>query len=71
MMQFKSTGIKWITLETLKEKLELSEQYERFYNLKVKILNPAIAEINKLTNLSITWEPSRKKTCNNRLNFSN
>ena len=60
MTQFKTTGVKWITLESLKERLELTEQYERFYNLKVRIINPAIEEINNSTNLVVTWETTKK-----------
>jgi plasmid replication initiation protein len=60
MTQFKTTGVKWITLESLKERLELTEQYERFYNLKVRIINPAIEEINNSTNLFVTWETTKK-----------
>lgn len=56
MMQFKSTGVKWIKLSKLKERLELSDRYDRFYNLKVRIIEPSINEINNSTNLFVTWE---------------
>ncbi len=47
-------------ISNLKERLELTEQYERFYNLKVRIINPAIEEINNSTNLFVTWETTKK-----------
>lgn len=55
MAQFKSTSVRWIKLDTLKERLELCGQYPRFYDLKRRVIDPSVAEINRTTNLSISW----------------
>jgi len=60
MIQFKSTGERWIKLDTLKERLELSDRYDRFYNFKIRIIQPAIREINGSTNLIVTWDTVKK-----------
>lgn len=60
MMQFKSTGVRWITITTLKERLELQEQYSRFFDFKKRIIDPAINEINNSTNILVSWALVKK-----------
>jgi len=60
LIQFKSTGERYITLEKLKERLELTEQYSRFYNFKKRIIEPAINEINSNTELVVDWDVTKK-----------
>jgi plasmid replication initiation protein len=47
-------------LEKLYERLEIINQYNRFYNLKKRIIEPSINDINKSTNLSIEWDIVKK-----------
>lgn len=50
-----------ISLESLKEKLDIEPtKYQRFTILKEKVLEPAIEEINKFTNLQVSYTPLRK-----------
>lgn len=60
IIQFKSTGERWINLDTLKERLELQNQYSRFFDFKKRIIEPAITEINYSTNITISWETIKK-----------
>lgn len=70
MVQFKSTGDRWIKLDTLKDRLELNDCYDRFYNLKIRIIEPAIKEINNSTNLIVTWDIVKKGRVITGLKFS-
>jgi len=60
MIQFKSTRERWIKLDTLKERLELQNQYSRFFDFKKRIIDPAIIEINNTTNLIVSWNTVKK-----------
>ena len=60
MVQFRTTGERWMKLDTLKERLELQDQYPRFFDLKKRIINPAITEINNSTNLKVKWNTVKK-----------
>lgn len=60
LVQFKSTGERYITLDKLKERLEISDQYSRFYNFKKRILEPSIKDINNNTDLFVDWDVSKK-----------
>jgi len=60
LIQFKSTGERFITIAKLKERLELTEQYSRFYNLKKRIIEPSIANINQFTDLHVDWDVVKK-----------
>lgn len=70
MIQFKSTGERWIKLDTLKERLELQDQYSRFFDLKKRIIDPAIKEINNSTNLTVSWDTVKKGRVISGLTFS-
>lgn len=60
LKQFASTGERQISLEMFKERLDLAGQYERFFNLKTRVLEPAIKEINAYTDLTVDWDTVRK-----------
>lgn len=60
LVQFKSTGERCITLDKLKDRLEIAEQYARFYNLKKRIIEPSIEDINKNTDLFVDWDVRKK-----------
>lgn len=50
-----------VDLLDFKSMLELSDSYARFSNLKARILQPAIDQINEHTDLDVEWEPIREK----------
>jgi len=70
LIQFKSTGKRFITLEKLKERLELTEQYSRFYNFKTRIIEPSIDNINKFTDIYVSWDTVKKGRNITGLNFN-
>jgi plasmid replication initiation protein len=49
-----------LTVEWLKESLELPESYNQISNLKDRVLNPAINEINKHTDMTASYEQIKK-----------
>ena len=59
-MQFIKTSERYITLERLRELLELKDQYPRFYDLKKYIISPSIITINERTNLRVEWDIMKK-----------
>jgi plasmid replication initiation protein len=60
LIQFIKTGERYITLKRLKELLELSDQYPRFYDLKRYVITPSILDINRTTNLTVEWDVIKK-----------
>jgi len=60
LVQFLKTGERYITLERLRELLELKDQYPRFYDLKKYVINPSMVDINEKTNLTVEWDITKK-----------
>jgi hypothetical protein len=60
LMQWKSTGKREIEIEWLKELLELDTSYERMDNLKRRVIEPAIKDINTHSNFQVSW--TQRKT---------
>lgn len=60
LVQFTKTGERYITLERLRELLELKDQYPRFYDLKKYVINPSMISINEKTNLTVEWDTIKK-----------
>jgi len=57
MMQYRSIGERYITIDDLKEYLGATgEGYARMDNFKNKVVVPAITQINKFTELNVTFE---------------
>lgn len=57
MMQYRAIGGRYITIEDLKEYLGATgEGYVRMDNFKNKVVVPAITQINKFTELNVTFE---------------
>lgn len=60
LKQFASTGERKISLEMFKERLALTDQYPRFFDLRRWVIDPAIKEINAHTDLTVEWDTIRK-----------
>lgn len=60
LAQFLKTGERHISLARLRELLELTKQYERFYDLKKYVIEPSVNEINNLTNIIVEWDVIKK-----------
>lgn len=60
LIQFKTTNERYISLEKLRERLEVIGQYKRFYDLKKYVIEPAINNINIATDLTVEWDIVKK-----------
>ena len=60
LKQFAQTGERVIPLEQFKQRLELVDQYPRFFDLKRRVIQPAVNEINAYTDLEVKWDTVRK-----------
>lgn len=60
LMQFKKTGDRYITVESLREILRIDEsKYSRFTDFRKYVIEPSIREIEEKTDWAIDWEPVR------------
>lgn len=60
LMQFKTTGVVVMGLDEFKLLLELDHKYDRFSNLKARVIDPAVRELTNKAELEITWEAIRR-----------
>ncbi|MDD1606954.1 MAG: replication initiation protein [Methylococcaceae bacterium] len=60
LMQWKSTGKREIEIDWLKKQFELDASYERMDNLKRRVIDPAIKDINDHSNYQVSW--TQRKT---------
>lgn len=58
--QFRKAGERTISLARLREMLDLGDKYADIKNLRVRVLDPALKEINKHTDLRVVITPERK-----------
>jgi len=70
LIQYRSTGKLIITLDDLKQRLELDGRYDRFSNIKMRILDPAVKELKEKSNLVINWRVIKKGRTVDRLEFT-
>jgi plasmid replication initiation protein len=56
LMQFKATGKLIIGLDKLKERLEIKDEYSRFYNFKKRVIEVAVKELKEKSNIIINWK---------------
>lgn len=57
--QFRKAGERTIGLDRLREMLDLGEKYDRIETLRRRVLDPAVAEINRHTDLRVVVTPQR------------
>jgi plasmid replication initiation protein len=69
LMQFKATGKLIIELDRFKERLELKDEYKRFYNLRMRVIEPAIKELTEKSHLLINWKPIKSGKTIKQLEF--
>ena len=60
MKQYQSIGKRNFNLEEFKQMLFLENQYERIYDFKRFVLDPVQKEINKYTDIKISYEETKK-----------
>jgi len=53
LMQWQCVGEREITIEEFRDKFELGEKYKAIKDLKLKVLQPALDDINKHSNMNV------------------
>ena len=56
LMQFKRTGWRYMEIEELRKALCLTDAYQRFNNLRQRVIDPAVEELNSKSDLDVTYE---------------
>lgn len=69
LTQFKATGKFIIELDRFKDRLALKDEYKRFYNLKMRVIEPAVKELKEKSNLIINWKPIKSGKTIKQLEF--
>ncbi len=69
LMQYKKTGRLVVLLKDFKAWLELEQQYDRFSNLKARVIDPAVRELREKNRLDIQWKAIKKGRTVERLEF--
>lgn len=58
--QYRKAGQRAIPLAELRQILDIADKYQAIKDLRRRVLDPAVAEINKHTDLTVTVAPQRK-----------
>lgn len=69
LMQFQNTGIALIDVQEFKERLGISDKYADYRNLKKKVIEPAINELNQKSHFNITFKGTREGRAIKNLEF--
>ena len=69
LMQFQRKGIALVGLEEFKERLGISDKYVDYRNLKKKVIEPAVSELNQKSHLTITFKSIREGRSIKKLQF--
>jgi plasmid replication initiation protein len=56
LMQWKTTGVREVEIDWLKKQFEIEDGYERMFDLKKYVIDPAIKDINTHSNYQVSWE---------------
>jgi plasmid replication initiation protein len=59
MMQWKTTGTRTIEIDWLKKQLELDEGYSAMCDFKKRVIDPAVNDMNKNSDYTVSWEQSK------------
>ena len=70
LQQFRSTAFYRVSVAEFRELLELGPSYERYSNLKLKVIDPAIAELREKSGLLVELKTEKKGRAINRLTFT-
>lgn len=69
VMQFKSSGFFRISIDDFRERVRLIDKYKTFFEIKTKVLEKSINEINTNTDIRIICEYEKFKNAFKFLNF--
>lgn len=56
LMQWRTTGKREIEIEWLKKKFQIEDKYAAIKDLKLKVIDPAVKDINTHSNYTVKWE---------------
>lgn len=60
LMQWKTTGKREVEIDWLKKQFQIEEGYERMFDLKKYVIEPAVKDINTHSNYQVSW--TQRKT---------
>ena len=63
LMQWRSTGKREVEIAWLKQQFQIEQEYQRMYDLKKYVLEPAISNINTHSDIHVSW--TQRKTGRN------
>jgi plasmid replication initiation protein len=69
LMQWRTTGKREIEIDWLKKQFELDNSYDRMNNLKARVIDPAVKDINTHSNYQVTWTQRKTGRCVTHLTF--
>tara|TARA_R110000868_G_C10876765_1_gene762659 strand:- start:281 stop:955 length:675 start_codon:yes stop_codon:yes gene_type:complete len=69
LTQFKATGKFIIELDRFKDRLGIKNEYKRFYNLRMRVIEPAVNELREKSNLDINWRTIKSGKTIKQLEF--
>lgn len=71
LVRFQNTeeGERWILLEKLREQLEVGDSYPRFADLKRWVIEPSVNELNKTSNLVVSYQVEKHKRAVHKIWF--
>jgi len=69
LTQFKATGKLLIDLDRFKDRLDLKNEYKRFFDLKKRVIEPAVRELQEKSNLTIDWKTMKSGKTIKQLEF--
>lgn len=59
LIQFRSTGTRMLTIDKFRDSLDLGDKYSVFADLRRRVLDPAVAQINATTDINVKWEATK------------
>ncbi len=69
LVQFSDTGLFVISVADFRLRLGLEEKYDRFSNLKARVIDPAVKDLMTKTSLDIRWKGVKQGKTVERLEF--
>ncbi|MBA7495977.1 Replication initiation protein [subsurface metagenome] len=61
LIQFKDTGFRHLELDKFRDMLQVDSKYSRFVDLKRRVIEPSVKEINARTEILVEeWRPIKK-----------
>ncbi|MGB5831654.1 MAG: replication initiation protein [Thiohalocapsa sp.] len=69
LAQYSDTGLFVTTVADFKQRLAIEDKYDRFSNLKARVIEPAVKDLLAKTSLEISWKGMKKGKAVDRLEF--